>query len=295
MALDGRKARRVRIAAIQMLADEHNTTAQNIRNALALIDKAGRYKPDLIVLPEAVPTLGCNGQHYRDVAEPIPGPTTRQVSAKAKRYKSYIVFPLIEKKGKKIYNSAVIFGREGQIINIYHKIHEPEVVVKTERVRLGNSFPVYKLDFGKIGIMICWDNTFPETANILSLKGAEIILYPHLIGLPSQLNFNVTTRARAIDNCVYVVAAGIRGKLDGYSWFQEGIYPTCIIGRDGSILAQAERNGNQVIVHDLDLSTPRITKDLGILGETDWKRQYLRERRNKLYAGAYRTLLQRKR
>ncbi len=113
MALDGRKARKVRIAAIQMLADEHNTTAQNIRNALALIDKAGRYKPDLIVLPEAVPTLGCNGQHYREVAEPIPGPTTRQVSAKAKRYKSYIVFPLIEKKGKKIYNSAVIFGRAG--------------------------------------------------------------------------------------------------------------------------------------------------------------------------------------
>jgi predicted amidohydrolase len=188
----------------------------------------------------------------------------------------------------------VIFGRKGQIVNIYHKIHEPEVVVKLEKVTLGNSFPVYKLDFGKIGIMICWDNTFPETANILSLKGAEIILYPHLIELPSQLNFNVTTRARAIDNCVYVVAAGIRGKLDGYTWYQEGIYPTCIIGRDGSILAQAERNGNQVIVHDLDLLRPRITKNLGVLGETDWKRQYLRERRNMLYAEVYRTLLKRK-
>jgi predicted amidohydrolase len=294
MILDGRRPRKVRIAAIQMLADKHSTKEQNIRNALALIDKAARHKPDLIVLPEAVPTLGCNGQHYREVAEPIPGPTTRQVSAKAKRHNCYIVFPLIEKNGKRIYNSAVIFGRRGQIVDIYHKIHEPEVVVKVERVRLGSSFPVYKLDFGKIGIMICWDNTFPETASILSLKGAEIILYPHLIGLPSQLNFNVTTRARAIDNCVYVVAAGIRGKLDGYSWYQEGIYPTCIIGRDGSILAQAERNDNQVIVHDLDLSAPRITKDLGILGETDWKRQYLRERRNKLYAGAYRALLQRK-
>jgi predicted amidohydrolase len=291
MMLKGKKPRKARVAAIQMLADEHNTKEQNIRNALALIDKAARDKPDLIVLPEAVPTLGCNGLHYREVAEPIPGPTTRQVSAKAKRHNSYIVFPLIEKKGKKIYNSAVIFGRKGQIVNIYHKIHEPEVVVRIEHVSLGNDFPVYKLDFGKIGIMTCWDNTFAETANILSLKGAEIILYPHLIGLPSQLNFNVTTRARAIDNCVYVVAVGIRGKLSGYTWYQEGIYPTCIVGRDGSILAQAEKNDNQVIVYDLDLSTPRITKDLGVLGEADWKRQYLRERRDKLYGRVYKSLL----
>ena len=292
MTKQNRKPRKVSVAAIQMLAKEKNTKEQNIQNALALIDQAAKHKPDLIVLPEMVPTLGCNGLHYRDVAEPIPGPTTRRVSAKAKRHRSYIVFPMIEKKGKKIYNSSVIFGRRGEIVSSYHKVHEPEVVVKEERVSLGNDFPVYKLDFGKIGIMVCWDNTFPETANILTLKGAEIILYPHVIGLPSQLNFNVTTRARAIDNCVYIVAVGIRRKLNGYSWQQEGIYPTCIIGRDGSILVQAEKHDSQVIVCDLDLSTPRITKDLGILGETDWKRQYLRERRNELYARVYKTLLQ---
>jgi predicted amidohydrolase len=109
---------------------------------------------------------------------------------------------MIEKKGRKIFNSVVIFGRSGEIVDVYHKIHEPEVVVKEEKVSLGNEFPVYKLDFGRIGIMLCWDNTFPETASILSQKGAEIILYPHFIGLPSQLNFNVTTQARAVDNCV---------------------------------------------------------------------------------------------
>lgn len=283
----------VRVAAIQMFADEHNTKEQNIRSALGLIDKAAKQQPDLIVLPEIVPTLGCNGLHYRDVAEPIPGPTTRRVSAKAKRHHSHIVFPMIEQKGKKIYNTAVIFGRKGEIVDKYHKVHEPEVVVKEEKVSLGNEFPVYKLDFGKIGIMICWDNTFPETASILALKGAEIILYPHVIGLPSQLNFNVTTRTRAIDNCVYVVAVGIRGRLTEYTWQQEGIYPTCIIGRDGSILAQAEKNESQVIVYDLDLSAPRITKNLGIMGEANWKTQLLRERRSELYLRQLSSLLKR--
>ncbi len=190
---------------------------------------------------------------------------------------------MIEKKGKKTFNSTVIFGRRGEIVGVYHKVHEPEVVLKEERVSLGSDFPIYQLDFGKIGIMVCWDNTFPETATILALKGAEIILYPHVIGLPGQLNFNVTTRARAIDNCVYVVAAGIRGVRNGYTWEQEGIYPTCIIGRDGAILAQAEKNESQVIACDLDLSKPRITKDLGVMGQTNWKHQLMRERRSRLY------------
>ena len=278
-----KRPRKVGVAAIQMLASEHDTKEQNIRRALSLIDDAAKHKPDLIVLPEMVPTLGCNGLHYRDVAEPVPGPTTRRVSAKAKRYQAYIVFPLVERKGGKIYNSSVIFGRDGKIVGIYHKVHEPEVIVKEEKVSLGNEFPVYKLDFGRVGIMVCWDNTFPETASILSLKGAEVILYPHLIGLPSQLNFNVTTRSRAVDNCVYVVAVGIRRSVDGYTWEQEGIYPTCIIGRDGTLLTQAEKHADQVITYDLDLSAPRITKDLGILGEADWGKQLLRERRPELY------------
>lgn len=285
------KPRIVRIAAIQMFASERNTKEENIRNALALINEAAKRKPDLIVLPEMVPTLGTNGLHYRDVAEPIPGPTTRRVSSKAKRHRAYIVFPMIERKGRKIFNSTVIFGRRGEIVDVYHKVHEPEVVVREEKVSLGNSFPVYKLDFGKIGIMVCWDNTFPETASILALKGAEIILYPHVIALPSQLNFSVTTRARAIDNCVYVVAVGIRGLRDGYTWEQEGIYPTCIIGRDGAILAQAEKNESQVVTYDLDLSKPRITKDLGIMGQANWKKQLLRERRSQLYFSQFSTLL----
>lgn len=71
--------------------------------------------------------------------------------------------------------------------------------------------------------------------------------------------------------------------MSEYTWRQEGIYPTCIIGRDGSILTQAEKNESQVIVSDLDLSTPRITKNLGIMGEADWGQQLRRERRSRLY------------
>jgi predicted amidohydrolase len=285
------RPRKVRVAAIQLIASEQNFTEHNVRRALALIDEAAKKHPDLIVLPEAVQSFGCNGLHYRDVAEPIPGPISQEVSLRARKYRAYIVFPMIERRGKKLYNTAAIFDRNGKLVGKYHKIHEPEVVVKEEKVTLGNDFPVFKLDFGTVGIMICWDNVFPEVSAILALKGAEIILFPHLIGVPSQLDFNVTTRARAVDNCVYIVAASVYRPGTEYSGHQGGIYATCIIGRDGTILAQAKKKGEQVVTYDLDLSTPRITKDLGVMGEADWAKQWRRERRPTLYLQKFSNLV----
>lgn len=272
----------VKVAAVQLWVEEHYKKDDNVRNALAMIDKAAEQKPDIIVLPENVPGLGTK-QLYWAVAESVPGRLTQQVSAKARQYQCYIIFPMIEQRATKIFNAAVIFDRNGEIVGIYHKVHEPEVIVKEQGVDLGSEFPVFDLDFGKIGIMICWDNTFPETASILALKGAEIIFFPHLIPLPSQLNFNVTTRARAVDNCVFVVAAGTRSPSEEYSWVDEGLSGTCMIDRDGKVLCQTDKNESQVIVQEFDLSEPRIVKNLGVWGEVDWKQQYLKERRPELY------------
>jgi len=274
--------RTVKVAAIQLWVDEHSQKADNLKNALAMIDKAAEKKPDLIVLPENVPGAGTK-QLYWAVAEPVPGRITLEVSAKASQYNCYIIFPMIEQRGDKIFNSAVIIGRTGEIVGIYHKVHEPEVIIKEQGVTPGSDFPVFDLDFGRIGIMICWDNTFVETASILALKGAEIIFFPHLIALPSQLNFNVTTRARAVDNCVFVVAAGIRTPSEEYSWMDEGLSGTCMIDRDGKVLCQTDKNESQVIIHEFDLSKPRMVKNLGVWGDVNWKQQYLKERRPELY------------
>jgi len=275
----GRKAR---VAALQMWSDLVGTKEENVLQALALIDEAAQFRPDIMALPENVPTLAHQGVTYLDVAEPVPGPLTERLAAKARAYQCYILFPMIELLDGKPYNSAVLFGRNGDIVGTYHKVHEPEAFREAWGAQLGKEFPVFDLDVGRIGVMICWDNTFPETAAILALKGAEIIFFPHLLGLPNPLNFAVTTRARAVDNCVYVVAIGIRTP-GSHSGHQEGIYPTCIIHRDGSILCQAEETKAMVICHELDLATPHITRGLGRWGETDWRAQRLQERRPPMY------------
>jgi predicted amidohydrolase len=274
--------RSAKIATVQLWVGENAQKADNLANALRMIDSAAAQNPDIIVLPENVLAAGTK-LHYRDVSEQIPGPVTDIVSTRARRYNCYIVFPIIEKSGDKIFNSAVLFGRRGEILGVYHKVHEPEVIIKEEEVSLGDQFPVFNLDFGKVGIMICWDNTFVETASILALKGAEIIFFPHLIALPSQLNFNVTTRARAVDNCVFIVTAGIRTASKEWTWVDEGLSGTCMIGPDGKVLCQTDKNESQVIFQEIDLSKPRMVRNLGVWGDVNWKQQYLKERRPELY------------
>ncbi|HEX28838.1 TPA: carbon-nitrogen hydrolase family protein, partial [Candidatus Poribacteria bacterium] len=96
---------------------------RNLKSALEWIDRAAFDKPDIIVLPEIFPSAGVGSDGWIETAQPVPGPITEAVGEKARRYNTYIVCPMVERKEGRIYNSAVLIDRKGQPMGSYHKIH----------------------------------------------------------------------------------------------------------------------------------------------------------------------------
>jgi hypothetical protein len=130
------------------------------------------YKPDIICLPEIFTGASANE------AEPVPGPTTERLAGIAMELGCYIICPIHTKKGDKVYNSAILIDRNGELVGQYDKIHP--VSVESERgVTPGSSPPpVFKTDFGKIGIQICFDINWVEEWKSLKEQGAEIVFWP---------------------------------------------------------------------------------------------------------------------
>ncbi len=172
---------------------------------------------DLICLPEGISVIG-TGKTYFDVSEPIPGPLSDRLAEVARAKKSYLVAGLYDREGSAIYNTAVLFDRAGQIVGKYRKTHLPQEEAEAG-ITPGDKFPVFQTDFGKVGLLLCWDVQFPESSRALALKGAEIIL------LPIWGGNELLARARAIENHVYFVTASYDMK-------------TMVVDPTGEILAE---------------------------------------------------------
>ena len=206
-------ARRVRVVTTRIDDRPNATAAANRKYMAEILDRAGREEPDIILLTEIFVDRGIPGPPQA-LAEPIPGPATAVLSAKARLYKTYVITSLLESDGGRTYNAAVVIDRQGRLVGKYRKTHLPLAEVE-DGVTPGSDYPVFDTDFGRIGIMICWDAFFPETARILRLKGAEILFWP-LAGDPSARHWDVTTRARAVDNGVFIVtsvSAGLASRI----------------------------------------------------------------------------------
>ena len=117
------------------------------------------------------------GRTYADVAETIPGPSTKFLGGLAAKHHFYIVAGLYERAGKAIYNTAVLLDRDGKLTGRYHKVCIPREEVDGG-IMPGTEYPVFDADFGRVGLMICWDLEFPEVARELAARGAEVILMP---------------------------------------------------------------------------------------------------------------------
>ena len=201
-------ARKVRVVTTRL--DEHprTTAAANLKYMADVLDRAGREQPDVVLLTEIFVDRGISGSP-KTLAQTIPGPATAVLQEKARQYKMYVVTSLLESDGGRTYNAAVVMDREGRLVGKYRKTHLPLAEVE-DGITPGSDYPVFDTDFGRIGIMICWDAFFPETARILRLKGAEILFLP-LAGDPGARHWDVTSRARAVDNGVYLVTSVSHG------------------------------------------------------------------------------------
>jgi len=234
--------RQVRVATINHYPPKRTGAAEeSVRQFLEVIDKTLTGPVDLILLPEGI-TLVATGKKYAEVAETVPGPTTARLSEVARRRGAYIVAGLYEREGIAIYNTAVLIDRKGDLVGKYRKVYLPREEIEGG-LTPGNDYPVFQTDFGKVGIMICWDVQYADPARALAVAGAEIVLLPIWGG-------NVTlAKARAIENHVYLVASGYN-------------HPTYIVDPDGATVAAAKERGTAAVA-TLDLSRRYVDKWLG--------------------------------
>ena len=251
--------RKVRLAAVWLRPQKSKTGADSVlRFAEYVDDLAPQHRPDVIVLGEMINRVGAPGDPDAQ-AEPIPGPTTDRIAAQARRHKTWIAFSMVERDGRDLFNTGVLIDRTGRIAGKYRKVQLPFEEV-SRGIAPGSGFPVFATEFGKVGMLICHDASFPEAARELALNGAELILMPIWGGREALV------RARAIENGVYVVTSGYN-------------YPSEVIAPTGEILAAAPiGKGPAVAVAEIDLSQ-RFPQDW--LG--DWSDTYRRQQRPRAY------------
>ncbi|HEY3320799.1 MAG TPA: carbon-nitrogen hydrolase family protein [Planctomycetota bacterium] len=176
----------------------------NRQRVLALLDHALLQKPDLVCLPEAFPSVGVR-QPKEKLCEPLPGPTTDIVAARAKDKRCNIVCSLLTKRDGTYWNSAVVIDRTGNIAGVYDKLWPvtttPDYTLLEDGLTPGHDIPVFDLDIGRIGIQICFDLNFREDWRMLGEKGAKLVLWP------SAYNGGFPLRAYASLHQYYVMSS----------------------------------------------------------------------------------------
>ncbi|HEX8039884.1 MAG TPA: carbon-nitrogen hydrolase family protein [Chryseosolibacter sp.] len=235
--------RMVRLATINHRPRNSRSAGENLAAFAALVDQAGKQKADIVCLPEGTTIVGTQ-EDYISGSEPVPGPTTKYLGEVAKRNHLYIVAGLLEKEGDVVYNTAVLIDRNGHLAGRYRKTSLPREEIDGG-VTPGSSFPVFETDFGRVGIMICWDVTFPEPARALAQQGAEVIFLPIWGG---DLTL---AKARAIENQVYLVSS----TYDMIS---------AIFDLEGNVLKQAKEDKSVAVV-EVDLNQQKLWPWLGDL------------------------------
>jgi len=255
--------RTVRISAVQLptiIEGKSFTQKQrrNRREVLAMLRIAGERRSDLVLFGEYANlhhrTWSSNLREY--VPDPVPGPLTRSISALARRYRMNVAFPLFGTWKGELSSHVILFNRKGGILGSYQKSHPTESEQKVG-IRPGRDIPVFQLDCARVGIMTCMDIEYPEVAQVLMLRGAELLLFPHVQSTWGEVDWEIRYRARAIDTGLPVVSA-CYGYREGEWLPGKMIGRSSVIGRDGLVIADIGRSIG-VLTVDLDLSIGRVT------------------------------------
>jgi predicted amidohydrolase len=244
------------------------TVERNIASMSEMIDKAGAAGCTIICLPEGWPTCNTGLGMQKTEANTLEGSASVMMAEKAKQYGMYIVSGLYSWVGDTLKNVAVLYGRNGKIEGIYEKVQLPDSETEAGAVP-GNSFPVFTTDFGKIGILICWDSFFPEVSRILAVNGAEILFCPVWGDVRGPDSWKVTARSRAIDNGVFFVT----NIFDGHS---------VIVNPAGDVLHESGTQGT-LLTAEIDLNYDPPWNWIGNAGVGIWKGVWRKDRRSDLF------------
>lgn len=241
--------RRVKVVTVALRPSHTSGPAASVEEFCKLAEASAGAKPDVVCLPEGITLVG-TGKSYPEVAESLPGPTTRRLGELAKRLNAYVVAGIYERVGPVIYNTAVLIDRKGALAGSYRKTHLPREEVEGG-LTPGDSYPTFETDFGRVGLMICWDVQFPEPARALALQGAEVLL------LPIWGGSETLARARAIENHVFLISASYDMK-------------TFVVDPSGAVLAEAS-TGSPTAVAEMALDRKIVQPWLGDMKGRTWK------------------------
>ena len=264
-------ARRLRVALVQMHMDDD--VSSNDARAEAAIRAAAAEGAQLICLPELFRSpyfCQVEDADLCDLAEPIPGPTTMRFGALAEALGVTLVLSLFERRAPGLYhNTAVVLDAAGQLVHRYRKMHIPDDPKYYEKYYFTPGdlgFLSVQVAGVRIGVLVCWDQWYPEAARLTALTGAELLIYPTAIGWhpaekdalgAAQRDAWITIqRSHAIANGCHVLAINRTGFEPTPDRPDEGIEfwgSSFITAPDGVVLAQAASHGDAVVVHDLDL------------------------------------------
>jgi len=253
----------VRVGLIQMSCTEDKK--ENVQKAVSLAEKAVQDGAKIICFQELFHThwfpRSVNAENYI-LAEPINGPTVTLMADFAKKNQTVIIVPIYEKADEGIYyNSAVVIDANGKILGTYRKNHVPHIPLWEEKFYFANGnngYPVFKTKYAKIGVLICWDNFFPEAARVLGLKGAEIIFAPTASSLASQPRWKKIICSHAIANNLFVARVNRVGDEQGQKFFGNSFFAN----PDGEIFAESGGTEEDVLVADLETETIRDFKNI---------------------------------
>jgi len=185
------------------LKRNHETYEERFEKILAVCDKAGQQKVDILCFPEVIGTFMIPQPNPGYYMEPIPGPRTEALAKKAKKYGMYIIFNGGELADGLHYNTSVILDRQGEILGKYRKCHITYNALNNGSTPGDEGYPVFDTDFGRIGTVTCFDQFFPESIRSLAVQGAEIVFVPTVGDGHTQL------QAKAMENSIYICCAGV--------------------------------------------------------------------------------------
>jgi N-carbamoylputrescine amidase len=260
----------------------------NLDKALLLAERAAKKGARIICTQELFRSqYFCQAEKYEffELAETIPGPTTEAFQGFAKSHGTVVVASVFERRTHGLYhNTAVVIDADGKILGVYRKMHIPDDPLYYEKFYFtpgDTGFRAWQTQYAKIGVLVCWDQWYPEAARLTAMQGAEILFYPTAIGwhprekaelgVKQHDSWEIIQRSHAVANGCYVASVnriGLEQPVggDGIEFWGQSF----VAGTSGEILAKASTDQEEVMVVPLDL------------GAIDWTRThwpFLRDRR----------------
>jgi N-carbamoylputrescine amidase len=282
----------LRVALVQLSMSD--STSDNLERALARIREAAEQNARLVCLPELFRSrYFCQAEDSENfvLAETVPGPSTEALGALARELGITIVASLFEKRAAGIYhNTAVLLDRSGSVVGRYRKMHIPDDPRYYEKFYFtpgDTGFPAFPAEGSRVGILVCWDQWYPEAARLAALSGAEILVYPTAIGWHPEEKATVgeeqhsawetVQRSHAIANGCYVLSVNRTGfEPDPAGGGIEFWGQSFVVAPSGRVIARAAADQEAVLVADLDLAA---------VGDTRVAWPFLRDRRIDAYRG----------